>query len=513
MLKNFFSTTSLKANIIANISGTAFTALISIIFVPFYLKYIGAEGYGLIGIFASVQTVLYLLDSGLSTTLNREIARLIVLPNTQLKIQNLVKTLGSIYWIMALFAGIIAMCISPIIAKYWLHPKILSTETISNVFFLLSASIVFQFPIGFYSGGLLGLQRQVLLNFNRIIFATLKSVVALLILMFITKSIIVFFAWSLFVSILQSITMKYLLWSNLPKTDERPIFEFQEVKRVWRFASGMLGISLTAILLTQIDKVILSKILNLSEFGYYSISCTLGLVVYQIIGPINQSFFPKFSNLISLKDLNKLKLTYHQACQITTIFVIPPTLFLIFFSKDLIFLWTHNLVTVENTWLVTAIYAYGTGMNGLMNIPYMITLSFGWTKLGFYQNIIFLILMIPLTIYMAFKYGAIGGALSWSIINTLYFIITPSIIHKKILKGELYKWYWNDTLKPLLACLLFFLIVKKFIIFNDKTFFITILYFFIIWVTAVFFSTLVADKLRPILFFTLNNIKNGYRNK
>jgi len=135
LLKNIFSTTSLKANIIANISGTAFTALISIIFVPFYLKYIGAEGYGLIGIFASVQTVLYLLDSGLSTTLNREIARLIVLPNTQLKIQNLVKTLGSIYWLMALFAGIIAMCISPIIAKYWLHPKILSTETISNVFF------------------------------------------------------------------------------------------------------------------------------------------------------------------------------------------------------------------------------------------------------------------------------------------------------------------------------------------------------------------------------------------
>ena len=54
MIKKLVSTTSLKANIIANFVGNGWSALISIIFIPQYLKYIGAEGYGLIGIFASL---------------------------------------------------------------------------------------------------------------------------------------------------------------------------------------------------------------------------------------------------------------------------------------------------------------------------------------------------------------------------------------------------------------------------------------------------------------------------
>src|SRR5208283_5903525 len=105
------------------------------------------------------------------------------------------------------------------------------------------------------------------------------------------------------------------------------------------------------------------------------------------------------------------------------------TFILVFFSKELIFIWTKNISTTENTWLITAIYAYGTGMNGLMNIPYILTLSYGWTKLGFYQNIFLLILMIPLIFILSLKLGAVGGALSWAIINTLYFLITPHLIH------------------------------------------------------------------------------------
>jgi hypothetical protein len=181
-----------------------------------------------------------------------------------------------------------------------------------------------------------------------------------------------------------------------------------------------------------------------------------------------------------------------------------------FFSKDLILLWTHNLTTAENTWLVTSIYAFGTGMNALMNIPYMLTLSFGWTKLGFYQNIIFLVLMIPLTIFLAIKFGAIGGALSWSIINSLYFFITPSIIHKRILKGQISIWYWNDTLKPILASLFIILLAKQFIIFQGQSILIKILFFLTIGITAGFCSILSADKLKHDLFITLRKFKIKY---
>jgi O-antigen/teichoic acid export membrane protein len=451
LLKRLLHTTSLKANIIANFVGNGWAAVIGLVFVPIYLKYIGAEGYGLIGIFASLQVVLSLLDSGLSTTLNKELARLSVQPGKAQQMGNLVKTLGGVYWVVAAAAGLVALCLSPLLAKYWVHPKDLSVQTITYAFALLSISLVFQFPGGFYSGGLLGLQRQVMLNILRIFFATLKSVGALLVLIFVSKSILFFFGWTLLVAILQAFTLKYILWYYLPPLSSKPLFDKQELKKIWRFAAGMVGISLTAILLTQIDKIILSKILSLEQFGYYTVSCTLGLMIYQIIYPLTQSYFPKFSALISLNKTEELKKLYHQGCQMVSVLALPAALVLFFFSKELIFIWTNNSTTVSNTWLVTSVYALGTGLNGLLNIPYQLTIAYGWTKLAFYQNIVFLCIMIPLTIFLSLHYGALGGALSWAVINILYFIITPTLIHNKFLKTEKIYWYWNDCLKLLLV--------------------------------------------------------------
>lgn len=455
-----FQVTTIKANIISNFIGNGWGALLSIIFVPIYLKHIGAEGYGLIGIFASLQVVLSLLDSGLSTTLNKEIARLSVLPDTQQKIKNLVKTLGTVYWALSIVAGLIALGLSPFLAKYWVQPKVLSVNTITYAFILLSGSIIFQLPSGFYSGGLMGLHRQVILNFIKITFATIRSFGSVLILIYVSNSVLIFFGWTLIVNIFQAITLRYSLWFNLPSTSLKAKFDIKELNKIWKFALGMMGISLTSILLTQIDKIILSKLLSLENFGYYTIACTLGLLLYQVIVPLTQSYFPKFSNLVSLGKEVELKNLYHQACQLISLFVFPATLILIFFSKELIFIWTKSNITSEHTWLITSIYALGTGINGLMNIPYLLTLSYGWTRLGLYQNIIFSVLMIPLTIFLALNYGAIGGAITWATINLLYFFITPIIIHRKLLKGEVRNWYLKDTLPPLFASLSIVLIGK-----------------------------------------------------
>ncbi|MBC7935318.1 MAG: oligosaccharide flippase family protein [Rhizobacter sp.] len=451
MLKKILHTTSLKANIIANFTGNGIIALTSLLFIPVYLKYIGAEGYGLIGIFASLQVVLSLLDSGLSTILNKELARMSAIPGTAQRMRNMVKTLGSMYWLAAIAAGLIALALSPLLAKYWVNPKELSPQTVTYAFMLLSISVTFQFVNGFYSGGMLGLQRQVMLNTQKIIFTLLKSFGAWIILATVSRSVIVFFSWNLLITALQAMVARYTVWLYLPEKLTKDIFDKQEIKEVWRFAAGMMGISLTAIFLTQVDKIILSKILSLEAFGYYTIACTLGLMIFQVSAPITQSYFPKFSAANGLNHLEELRKIYHQGCQMISVIVVPVTATLIFFSKNLIFIWTNNIMVTENTWIITAVYAYGSGLNAYMSLPYLLTLSHNWTKMGLYQNLVFLLLFIPVTIFLAIQYGAVGGALAWAGINTLYFFVTPNLIHRKLLKGEVSTWYWNDTLKPLIA--------------------------------------------------------------
>lgn len=65
---------SLKQNIVSHFFSNAFIAIIAIIFVPFYIRYIGIEAYGLVGLAVSIQAVLSILDLGLSVTITRELA-------------------------------------------------------------------------------------------------------------------------------------------------------------------------------------------------------------------------------------------------------------------------------------------------------------------------------------------------------------------------------------------------------------------------------------------------------
>ena len=56
---------SLKRNILANYASQIYVTLISIVMVPLYLRYMGAEAFGLVGFFATLQMWFNLLDMGL----------------------------------------------------------------------------------------------------------------------------------------------------------------------------------------------------------------------------------------------------------------------------------------------------------------------------------------------------------------------------------------------------------------------------------------------------------------
>jgi len=161
---NLLPMSLIKQNIIANFGGKAWTALMSLAFVPLYIKFMGIESYGLVGIFASLLALFGILDMGLSTTLNREMARLSALPDKAREMRNLVRTLELPYWAVAVFIGIAVICLSGPIAHYWVKADKLTPATVKQALMIMGGVVAFRWPVSLYSGGLMGLQKQVLLN-------------------------------------------------------------------------------------------------------------------------------------------------------------------------------------------------------------------------------------------------------------------------------------------------------------------------------------------------------------
>jgi len=58
----------LERNTFANLFGAAWSAAVGVLCVPVYLKLLGAEGYGLVGLFVTLQSVFVVLDLGIGAT-------------------------------------------------------------------------------------------------------------------------------------------------------------------------------------------------------------------------------------------------------------------------------------------------------------------------------------------------------------------------------------------------------------------------------------------------------------
>jgi hypothetical protein len=57
-------------------------------------------------------------------------------------------------------------------------------------------------------------------------------------------------------------------------------------------------------------------------------------------------------------------------------------------------------------------------------------------------------------VFGVYKYGAVGGAVVWIVINILYFFTATHIMHRRILKGEKWKWYFEDLALPFITAIL-----------------------------------------------------------
>jgi O-antigen/teichoic acid export membrane protein len=442
-----------KLNIIANFAGKAWTAIINLAFIPLYINFLGIEAYGLIGFFATLQAVFGLLDLGLSSTLNRELARYSAQSGQEQKMRDLVRTLETIYWGMAILISLTVILLAPFIAEYWIKAENLSVETVQQSVILLGIAIAFQWPLGFYSGGLMGLQRQVLYNLLKSGFVTLGGVGAVLILWLVSPTIEAFFTWQVVISLFSTALIALALWHSLPKGKRTAHFDKQLLHSIWRFAAGMTAIAVITLFLTQLDKILLSTLLPLKMFGYYTLASVAAMALSMFIGPIFMALFPKFSQLVALKDNKGLTALYHRSCQLMSVLLLPATLVLAMFSYEVMLLWTGDPITAKNTHWLVSLLVIGNALNGLMNLPYGLQLAYGWTKLAFYANVVAVLLLVPMLIVMVNYYGAIGAAIVWVTLNTGYVLISLQIMHSRLLKGEQWRWYCEDVGLPLIAAL------------------------------------------------------------
>lgn len=451
---------SLKTHTIANYIGQFYTMFIGIFMLPFYLKYLGAEAYGLVGFFTMLMSWMALLDLGLSTTLTRETTKLKDKINGLLELKKMTLSIEVFFVIISIFIFSAIFFGSAWISTHWLTVQELSYETVESTIKIMAFMIVLRCFVGLYQGTIIGFEHHIWLNIYKIVFSTLKFFGAFLLIVYVSNDIVHFFYFQLIVAILEFIVIKFKIDSHM-KVSQKVSPSFMTLKQIAPFALSIAYTSGIWVFITQLDKLMLSHYLPLNEYGFFTLVILVSGSILQIFQPIGQAILPRMTSLLSNGQEKELIALYHKATQIVSIVVLSVSGMVAAFSYELLYSWTGNIEASQWAEPILFWYALGNGAVALLSFQFYMQYAHGNLKYHVKGNTYFGFIQIIVIIFAVHFYGALGAGIAWFGLQTFFLLWWPGFIHSKFAPGIHKEWIFKDILPSLMMSLVYLFFMKN----------------------------------------------------
>lgn len=444
---------STTRNILSNLTSQILVNLINLVCIPFYLKFLGTESYGVIGFYLSLQGMFSLLDMGLGSTLTRELSRLSVANDSCQSKQDTVRTLECVYWGISSIIGVGVFILSTYLSTSWLTASSISHDRLTYILRLVSVVLFLQFPIPLYRAGLVGCNSQVKANALLAFASIIKNIGAVMVLWLVQPTLEAYFLWQIIAGIVTVICFVFSLWTIIPVRLNQASFRRKVIESIYPYSSVVFANSALGVIQTQLDKLILARFLPLELFASYSIASTVSSALWTISIPFNSAIFPEFVRYSTLMLGSEIKDYFYKMSQFLSVAFIPAAITLGVFSEEILFLWTQNAYLAENASLPLRLLIAGTMINGMVSIPCTMAYAYGWPQLVASTNVLLTVIVTPLMIFLTYKYGVVGAASSWVILNVGYLLLLIPKFFRKYFPGEVLLWYSKTSALPAIITL------------------------------------------------------------
>ena len=228
---------------------------------------------------------------------------------------------------------------------------------------------------------------------------------------------------------------------------------FRSIK-VWRFTAGLTLVSIASVILLQLDKLMLSAMVPMREFGVYMVAVLAGSIFSAFFMPVFNVIYPRMTSLAEAADDKQLILLYRRGTRALATILFPIAMVLGLFSEPIVTLWTGDAQLASQARPLIFFIAAGFAINGVMHFPYALQLAYGRTGIALQCSVLMAIILVPLILILVGKYGVLGGAASWLIVQSIYLVVGCWLTHRQLLPGTGTRWLLGDVGIPLGASIL-----------------------------------------------------------
>jgi O-antigen/teichoic acid export membrane protein len=446
---------NLRGTILASYASQAYITIIGLVLVPVYLRYMGAENYGLVGFFLMLQGWFQLLDIGITPTISREAARYGGGVGSAADLRQLFRSLQAVFFVIAASTAALFALAADAIADNWLRFHELGKADVVLALQLIGGLIALRLACGPLRGIVIGFERLAwLATFNAGI-ATLRFVLVVPVLVLVGAGAKEFFSYQLAVAVVEFALLAWRSHRLLPAAagTEATMRAWRQLRGLARFSLTIAGTSALSIVATQTDKLALSSLISLDEYGYFTAVVLLAAGIPLIASPVGSVLQPRLARLSASGDERGLQLAYRAATQLIVVLVAPAVAMMAAFPEALLWVWTGELEFAKQGALILALYAVGNGFMALGALPFFLQFAKGTLRLHMIGSLLFAATFAPLCVWGALSHGAVGAGSALVAVATAYFLLWVPRIHRGCAPGLHRRWLTEDIV-PIAVCAL-----------------------------------------------------------
>jgi O-antigen/teichoic acid export membrane protein len=430
----------LSSNILWNLAGQAILLALGLLAVRFVFRQLGADAFGLILFAQTASFVLMgMFDLGISSTIVREVAA--HFETDRAYVAELLRTGTSIYWAAYLTLAAIVMATAPALANHWVNLRTIDAASATQLVRVLFLGALLTLPRSLYASLFRGLQAM---GVNNVIESSALAIQQLGMIVILALgggvfSVGVWFSASYLLSVLAYLVVAARV---VPASALAPGYSATAVRRNLTFSLHMMSTSSLGMLLGQIDKVLVSKLMPIGALGTYGFAATLVAGVARVTSSIVLAAFPSFSDLFHRVDHAALLAQYRKVHALVTFGTAPLFAALTFAGLPLL-TYVFNGSTARMLMVPLVVLCLASYLNATLSAPYILSLAVGRPQIAARQNFLALFLIVPVAVSLTLWLGLVGAAASWLVYQLFGYAYGLPRICRECLQLPVRAWYGN----------------------------------------------------------------------
>jgi O-antigen/teichoic acid export membrane protein len=441
---------SLARSVTALYASQAYSVAVGIVVTPIFLRLLGAEGYGLVGVYMLLQAWLQALDFGAPVLLTRQVARWRAGIAQAHELRSALRLLEILFFTVGALAVLVMSASAERVAVGWLKVHELSNDAVRHALLTMAVACGLRWMSSPYRAAVVGLEQLGWLACIGALFTTLRFVVVLPWILYADRPVESFFVAQVALGLAELCVLAARAYRHLPSGLAG---DWRDGLNALGDGGRALGWSMAAatgvwLLTTQVDRLILSKVLTLADYGYFTLAMTVAGAILQVAAPLVQGFVPRLTYLSAAGREDELRAAYERLTQWVVALVACLATVVAVHAEAVVFVWTGNAVVAAAVAPALAAYATAQALLAITTLPYNLQLARGDLRLHLLGTSLMLVLLVPLAIWAAARWGALGAGCVWVGVLTTYLALWAPIAHRRHAPGLHGRWLYEGVLKP-----------------------------------------------------------------